>query len=388
MKVMILMQDPQGGGGAEKVMAQLTHALGNRVDFVIVYASIRNPDTHEFTMQAKLIEADMRWLEASSGICSKAGKLLHRLRELHRIIHAEQPDIVLSNFTYIWHHLALILRLFRVINVPLLLRFGNPVSADLRARGRLYTIVMRFGARIADGIIANSQGLGDDILQTLAFPAHKLYIINNPIPVAHIRQLAQEPVDEFPFDQNIPIVVNVGRLATQKNQALLIRAFQQMSAQQPANLVLIGDGNIRTELETLVQTLQIKDSVCFLGWRDNPYKYLQRATVFVLSSNFEGFPSALVEAMALGCPVISTDCPFGPSEILQKGEYGLLVPVEDQPALEKALLRLLTSERQRTLYQNRGIERANEFNVDILSLQYLNLFKKLSLSKSKPGHLR
>jgi glycosyltransferase involved in cell wall biosynthesis len=384
MKVMILMQDPRGGGGAEKVMAQLTCALGDRVDFVIVYADMRNPGVHQFPIQARLIEADMRWLEPSPGIRAKANKLLHRLRELRRIVRTEQPDIVLSNFTYVWHHLALILRLFRVIDVPLLLRFGNPVSADIRARGKLYTVVMRHSARIADGIIANSQGLGDDILGALAYPKRKLHVIHNPVPVSDIPRLVQEPVNEPPFDQDTPIVINVGRLVAQKNQALLLRAFQRVHAQQPACLVFIGDGIMQSELEKTAQTLGIENAVYFLGWRDNPYKYLQRASVFALSSNFEGFPSVLVEAMATGCPVIATDCTYGPAEILGDDRYGILVPPNDETAMATALNKLLTDKTAHKMYCERGMERVYDFSAEKITSQYLTLFNTLSGTPATP----
>lgn len=377
---MILMQDPHGGGGAEKVMAQLTCSLGDRVSFVIVYSSMNNPGTHLFPMNAKLVEADMRWLEPSPGIHAKAGKLVHRLRELRRIVRSEQPDIVLSNFTYVWHHLALILRLFRVIDVPLLLRFGNPVSADICARGKLYTLVMRYSARIADGIIANSQGLRNDILQALAIPENKVHVINNPVSITQVQHLAVHSVDEPLFDPNVPVIVNVGRLAAQKNQTALLHAFARVQTHLPSRLVLIGDGPERATLQRTAQTLSIADSVCFPGWRNNPYKYMHRATVFVLSSRFEGFPTVLVEAMASGCPVITTDCDFGPEEILAGTKYGLLVPQNNETALVDALITILTNEQLQHEYRRRGLERALDFSAENISRQYLTLFNTLFAS--------
>jgi glycosyltransferase involved in cell wall biosynthesis len=133
--------------------------------------------------------------------------------------------------------------------------------------------------------------------------------------------------------------------------------------------MILGDGEDRPELQTLVQELGLEEAVALPGFVDNPYKFMKRADVFVLSSKWEGLPTVLIEALACGCPVVSTDCPSGPAEILEGGRWGPLVPVGDAGSLAKAILQVLERPLNRELLQKRGLE----FTVERAVQQYLEL---------------
>ena len=155
----------------------------------------------------------------------------------------------------------------------------------------------------------------------------------------------------------------------QKDFSTLIRAFSRVRQNQPAHLVIIGEGRQRSELETLAQSLGIEKDVWMPGLSDNPYAFMSKASMLVLSSIYEGLPNVLIEALACGCPIVSTDCPSGPSEILLKGKYGTLVPMGDIPALAQAIHHTLDHPPNR----NDLLVRAADFDIEKISRQYLGV---------------
>ena len=334
---MILTQGLTGGGGSEKVMSDLTLALGDRFDFVLVTPDRTDRDDHSFPHKGKLIQADMRWIEPTSNISGRLVKLAHRTIRLRRVVQQERPDVVLSNFTYMWHAALTVLKLLGLIRAKVALRFGSPVSLDLKQRGRIYRLITWLGVRAAERVIVNSHGLAEDVIECLGVSRKKVVTIHNPIPIKKIVSLSEEPVAESIFDSEAPVVLSVGRLSVEKNQSMLIRAFARVQPQTGSKLVLVGSGPAEQDLRELAQSLGMAEHVIFLGWQENPYKFMSRTACLALCSDYEGFPSVLVEAMACGCPVIATDCSYGPREILENGKYGLLVPRGNEEALADAI---------------------------------------------------
>jgi glycosyltransferase involved in cell wall biosynthesis len=151
-------------------------------------------------------------------------------------------------------------------------------------------------------------------------------------------RLAEEPLDHPWFAPGQPpVILGVGRLEPQKDFATLLRAFSTVHADRPCRLVILGEGGQRRELQALAAELGIAADLAMPGFVTNPYAYLRHASLFAFSSRWEGFGNALVEALAVGTPVVSTDCPDGPSEILEGGRFGPLVPVGDHAALADAM---------------------------------------------------
>jgi glycosyltransferase involved in cell wall biosynthesis len=374
VKVMILTQGLTGGGGSEKVMSDLTLALSDRFDFVLVTPHRADRDDHSFPHKGQLIQADMKWSEPASNISGRLAKLAHRAARLRRIIVQERPDIVLSNFTYMWHAALTVLKLLGLIRAKVALRFGSPVSLDLNQRGRIYRLMTWLGVRAAERVIANSHGLAEDIIEYLGVSRKKVIVIHNPIRIGKIVSLSEEPVAEPIFNSETPVVLSVGRLSAEKNQSMLIRAFARVQPQTGSKLALVGNGPVEQDLRRLAESLGMTEHVVFLGWQENPYKFMSRAACLALSSNYEGFPSVLVEAMACGCPVISIDCSYGPAEILENGKYGILVPVGDEDALAGAMLGLLEDRASREKLAEAGRKRAQTYDADIYTEKYVNLF--------------
>ncbi len=166
----------------------------------------------------------------------------------------------------------------------------------------------------------------------------KVQVIHNPVVTPELLQRAEEPL-EHPWFQpkEPPVLLGVGRLTRQKNFPNLIRAFAEVRKRRPVRLLILGEGEERASLEDLVRSFGLEGEVGLPGFVQNPYPYMKRAAAFVLSSDWEGLPTVLIEALALGTPVVATDCPSGPREILQGGRWGRLVPVNNPTALAQAL---------------------------------------------------
>jgi glycosyltransferase involved in cell wall biosynthesis len=222
----------------------------------------------------------------------------------------------------------------------------------------------------ADGIVSVSKGVGDDVSSVTGLPLERITTIYNPIMVHEILEKSQVPPDHPWFIPNAPpVILGVGRLVPQKDFPCLMKAFRRLRSVRRARLVILGEGRLRGELETLAKTLGISQDVSFTGFTQNPYAFMARASVLALSSAWEGFGNVIGEALACGCPVVSTDCPSGPAEVLKNGAFGTLVPVGNDKALAEAILAVLDKPPEKARLRSR----ASEFNIDIISKKYLQL---------------
>lgn len=229
----------------------------------------------------------------------------------------------------------------------------------------------------ADAIIANSGGVAQNLI-ALGLDANRITSIPNGVDYGWIADQAGEPPSWMrPGPNRRPTIITVGRLVPQKDQACLLRAFALVATRVDADLVIVGTGPELATLRQLARQYAIEARVHFAGRQSNPYPLLARADLFVLSSRFEGMPNVLIEALACGLPVVSTDCPSGPREILADGAYGQLVPVGDAERLARAMERALKSpsepERQR--------RRARAFDVADIARRYVDVI----LPSSQPA---
>jgi glycosyltransferase involved in cell wall biosynthesis len=196
----------------------------------------------------------------------------------------------------------------------------------------------------ANSIVAVSKGVADDLAQTAGLPRERIQVIYNPVVTPELREKAQTPLDHPWFKPGQPpVLLAVGRMSPQKDFPTLIRAFARVRQTRPAKLLILGEGKERPGLETLVRQLGLGQDVSLPGFVTNPYPYMARTSLFVLSSRWEGLPGVLIEALYCGAPIIATDCPSGPTEILADGRYGQLVPVGDVTALARAIETTLVS---------------------------------------------
>lgn len=258
----------------------------------------------------------------------------------------------------------------------IILSVRNSYSATLAAGSRMTRNLLGLATRWlyprADKVVGISHGCSDDVRRKAGLPADRMATIYNPVLDVDFERRAAAPARPADRgDGERALIVTVGRLAPQKDHATLLRAFARLVRHQPARLLLIGEGDLRDDLEALARALGVADHVVFAGLRDNPYPAMREADLFVLSSAWEGFGNVLVEAMAVGTPVVATDCPDGPAEILEGGKWGRLVPPGDADALAAAMLDVL---------RGGGIdarERARLFTVGRAADQYLDLLLDL-----------
>jgi glycosyltransferase involved in cell wall biosynthesis len=235
---------------------------------------------------------------------------------------------------------------------------------------REYKRIRRYYPR-CDRVICVSEGLRHKFIQESSLTPEKVCTIYNPILTEEMFRLAQEPVEHPWFvDHRAPIILGVGRLAEQKDFATLIKAFAEVRKTRDCRLVILGEGNQRPELEQLLDSLNVKQDVDLYGHVHNLYNFMKNADLFVLSSIHEALGNVLVEALALGTPVVSTDCPYGPAEILDYGKYGQLTPVGDHQTLASAIVKALTTPSNPDFLKTA----ASRFDTETITREYLNVF--------------
>lgn len=230
-----------------------------------------------------------------------------------------------------------------------------------RAVGRLYGY--------ADARLCASQGVADSLVQAAGLAPRSVQVLHNPVvtPALLAQAAGPPPAHRWFADGGPPVVIGVGQLIERKNWALLLHAMAHVNAQRPARLMLLGEGPQREALETLARSLGVK--LALPGFMHGVGAYLGHAAAFALTSRYEGFANVVAEALACGCPTVSVDCPSGPAEILGHGAYGRLVPMDDAPALARALLDTLAEAPDRTRLRARGAD----FNAAVIGARYLDV---------------
>lgn len=341
------------GGGAQRRTLSLANALsarGHTVDLVLVRG--RGPLLRRVSEEVRVIALDLGWsrtlrtvtrLTAHRGVQTAVGVL-----GLARYLRAQRPDVLLSAANHV-HLVAVWARRLARIPIPVVLRASNYPSANVRvwplAQKALRQTLQWFACRAyraSARVIAVSQGVADNVVQLTGVERQRIATIYNPVDVSEVRTKAAMAV-EHPWLRpgSPPLILGVGRLVPQKDFGTLLRAFARVRGTRAAHLVILGEGPMRERLETLAESLGIAADVDLPGYVHNPYAWMGRASVFVLSSAWEGLPGVLLEALTCGCPVVSTDCPSGPAEILADGAYGALVPVGEPSAMAQAIARVL-----------------------------------------------
>lgn len=287
-----------------------------------------------------------------------------------------QPKFLFSQLTY-FNAIAIIAKRLSGAKTLNVLIEGTLLSkmigsdSKFSAKLMLVPLLAKITYPQAQGFIAKSQDILADVKGVVGgqFNSMKSTVLPNPYPFDRFKQSATEPTDHpWLSHSEIPVIVSSGRLCEQKGFDVLIQAFANIQSKMPCRLLILGEGPDRPVLESMVRQLGLEDRVDLPGRVPNPWKYVKRATVFVLASRWEGWPSALMEAMALDVPVITTDCPGDGKKFVKHGENGLLIPMNDVAALEEAMLRLLSnplfakelvSSAQKTVvqYDYRGISK-------------------------------
>jgi glycosyltransferase involved in cell wall biosynthesis len=359
-RISILLPDLRGGG-AERVSIDLARAfriLGHEVDFVLLEAK------GEF-----LAETKRDFFIADLGV----KKFRSTLKPLARYLRNRQPEAMIANMWPLTSA-SVIGRIFSHTKTRLLLVEHTTLSASYASWGYTNNLMMRASIRatywLADKIAAVSIGAANDTATLAGLAKHRVAVLYNPIPkrpkpsseaVAMAEQLWSCP--------NQQRILSVGNLKDAKNYPLLLRAFASLS-RRDVRLMILGSGD-DTALRGLAYDIGIAERVIFPGFYLDPSPFYETADLFVLSSDHEGFGNVIVEALSFGLPIVSTDCPSGPAEILEYGRWGRLVPVGDTRALANAMNEVLSATTDREALKRR----AADFAPEIAARKYLKLLE-------------
>ena len=375
------------GGGAERNTLRLLKLL-NRDSYEGYLGLVRaeGPLLQEVPTEVQIVESPPQSKQLLDWVPIPAGKgLLTTALKLRKMIRQLEPDIVVSLLPEISLSISLVRRFYRRCPFRWIVTERNATNIRLRhmVTSRMKRLILRRWIRAAysaaDHVIAVSQGVKQGLVENFGISPTNITVIHNPVEIGNIQKKANQPVSvPWPDKQ---VILGVGSLTTQKGFDILIQAFAQVRRKICAALLILGRGEQMAELKALTQRLGVEDYVTFAGFVSNPWAYMARANVFVLSSRWEGLPNVLLEAMACRTPVIATDCNYGPAEIITDGKDGLLVQVDDVDRLAEALCRLLaevdTSERLR----QGGYTRALEFDVTRFCSQHEDVFRRVMESR-------
>ncbi len=359
------------GGGSERVLLNLLKGL-DRKEFSVTLVLYEKEFDYPLPEDVDVQILDIR---VGRNIFTLATGFLSKIKALVRVIKRDSPDVIFSllsstNAAVILANMLSGKRCKTVVS-----EHTHP-SVNLRNEryGWGTKWFMKWLYPKADRIIAVSGGIKEDLVRHFGIRQDVISIIHNPIDIREIQRLSIEDVDHSWFLAPVPIILAVGRLTKQKGYPYLLRAFSEVRKSLDCRLLIIGEGEDREMLVRMVNEMGLNNEVELLGFQPNPFKYMARSSLLVLSSLYEGFGNVIVEAMALGLPVISTDCPSGPSEIIDGGKNGLLVPLEDAVAMAQAMVNVLTDDALRETLSKGGKARACAFAIARIIESYRSVF--------------
>ncbi len=347
------------GGGAERVVVNLLKGMSAQgISLDLVVATTEGPYLEQ-------VPAGVRVINLATG------RVISAIPALSRYLKENRPIALISNLNHA-NVSSILARVLARTKTKLILVEHSTLSVykSKLLRNNLLPTMMKWLYPIAEVVVGVSQGVAEDLDDRLGFAPGTVRVVYNPVVDADLIAQAQIPPDCAWFQPGSPpVFLGVGRFSAAKDFSNLINAFALVRQQKPARLIILGEGELRGELEETIARHGITEDVSLPGFVQNPYAYMYHASAFVLSSRWEGLPTVLIEAMACGCPVVATDCPSGPQEILAAGKYGLLVPIENATALADAMLQTLEHPISRDVLVERGMY----FSHDRAVAEYLQL---------------
>lgn len=349
-----------GHSGVDRVVKHLVPAmaaLGHQIDVLKVRG--HGPELDDIPPGVRVVDLGGAHVYTSLwGLC--------------RYLRREKPEVLLSDKDRV-NRAAFFARILTGVPTRLIFRLGTTLSLDLAERGRLDRWLQRQSVRHlyprADNFIVNSRGVLEDMVAFTGIRREHVLVVPNPV-VPETLFSAVQPRPEHPWFNvgEPPVMLGLGELCERKDFETLLRAFAKVRAQRPCRLMILGRGKRRERLLQLAQDLGVAEDFQLPGFMANPYPYLAHAALFGFTSRMEGSPFALIEALAVGTPVVATDCPSGPSEILVGGKFGALVPVGDDEAFARECLATLERPPSRHFLQ----EAAYPFEIRRSALAYLS----------------
>lgn len=351
-----------------------TGGIGNNIIKLSNVIPLYNIEMNLFVIHGKCDRINK--LNKSIKVIYGNGSHLNSLFKIYKYIIEEKPDIVILSRL----HTNILSTYVKLINknIKTLIIYHTNHKAENKynryLKNTIKYMINRYISKKCDKIIAVSKGVGEQIKKDFKIKdSSKINIVYNPIWDSRNETKTSNVKHKF-FDEDKKIIINIGRFIEQKDHKTLLKSFSLVRNIYDAKLIILGDGEKKEEIERMIQKLDLKDHVSLLGFVNNPHAYLSKSDLFVLSSKWEGFGNVIVEALGQGVPVVSTNCPFGPSEILKDGKYGNLVPVGDEKSMANAIINQL---KHRDYNKHELINRAKCFEVNRIGKQYLEIFKEL-----------
>ncbi|MBK7452747.1 MAG: glycosyltransferase [Anaerolineales bacterium] len=346
-------------GGAERIVLNLAKGISERgyaVDLVLARAE--GPYMSQIPDAVRLVDLN-------------APRVLSSVPALAKYIQQERPTALLSgmfaNVIALWAR--------RLCSVPCRMAIiehnslSSIVNSKKDLRWQLYPKLAKWFYPWANNIIAVSNDVADDLARVTKIPRHFIQVIYNPIVTPDLQNKSEVPLEHPWFKEGAPpVILAVGRLTDQKAFDVLIRAFSLVIKKGPTHLLILGEGENRFALQSLINQLGLEQDVILLGFVQNPYQFMARASIFVLPSRWEGLPTVLVEALYLGLPIVATNCPGGTGEILKDGQFGRMVPVDDPLALAEAIQGTINVRRSTP-----ASESWQPFHLDFVVDRYIKL---------------
>jgi len=344
------------GGGAERVFVHLSNQfvlLGREVDMVL----LRKEGPYLPSLDSRVRVVDL------------ASSKLSGVVALARYLRREKPTVLISGMD-VFNMVALLAVKLARLKTPTIVTIHLHLSTYTQSARRLHVRLLPFLAKnlykSATAVVAVSSGVADDLASIIDMPRARIAVVYNPVAIP---QIAPGCPHTWFAPPSCPVLVSAGRLDSQKDFITLIRAFSQVVMKRPVRLIILGEGPEREALERLINELGIAENVLLPGFVENPFAYFAHAQLFVLSARYEGFGMVIAEALACGCPVVSTDCPSGPAEILENGRYGTLVPIANPAAMAQAIERALDEPADKAALR----KRAADFAPEPIARRYLQI---------------
>lgn len=369
MKLFILIPSLEKGG-IERSMSRLSRGLlDSGWDVSIISEKPSKESISYFDERVKLLSLGSSFINQNSNIIFSIFKNILYYFKIKKYIKKYSPDVLLAVKNI---PVSIFLKIILKNKFKLIIREAvNPKYSSITQRSLLSRIFVNNLKKLlypkADNIIAISEGVKQSLVKNFNLDSSKIQTIYNPSADEKILSLAKEDIDRD-LISNRPLIVSIGRLTKQKDHITLLKAFNKIHSNIDCNLYIIGEGSERRNLEKFIKNNNIDDKVKLLGYQNNPWKFLSKSNLFVLPSIWEGFGNVIVESMLIGIPVISSDCPSGPREILNNGKSGKLFQVGDYNHLANIIEEIISSDNSELI--NYAKLRSKDFTIEKITQEY------------------
>ncbi len=367
-KKITLVINTLGCGGAERVCMLLANDFADKGhEISVIIFSMENA---HYTLNSNVNVFDLGRRSSWDVL-----RTCYRLRQTVKKL---EPDIILTFMTNVTYYLMLSLialrnkpRIFATMHIHHSTGFGTYFK--LFNRCFFKKIMLK-----CEKLICCSQDMNDDLCSFYSFPTQKVLTINNPVDIELCQKKAHEECDHEFYKEGKPVLLAVGSLCQQKNYPLMLEAVAKIQREREVRLIILGDGPLKSELEIVRDKLGLDGVVDFVGNVLNPFAYMKDAKLYIMSSIFEGFPMVLLEAMACKLPVICTNCPSGPRELIKNNKTGILVPMDSADELSAAITNALDHYNTMLVMSENAAENVkNKYNIDSISDKYLAILETI-----------